>query len=153
VLPLEPGSLRIVPARGLAAPRGVEPVAAEAMLWQVALWSARGRLRRGLGFDTPVRLARWPDFPRLVETPHAMRLAAVLVAGAYTPRELCATLRIPQRYVLSFLSAAATTPHLAVLAEAAAPAAVRAQPAPARAAPPRSLLARILGRLVPSMAR
>jgi len=141
VLTMKPGSLRVELAP--AVDQDAALVRADVVLWQVALWTARGRLRRGIGLDAPQRLVRWPDFTRQVETPHAMRLTAVLTAGARTPRELATTLGIPQRYVFSLLSAAAS---VGLLERRSAPA---APPAPKAAPPARGLLSRILGRLVP----
>jgi hypothetical protein len=141
-LAMKPDSLPIDAAADTAA--DLPRVPADVLLWQVALWTARGRLRRGVGLDAPQRLLHWPDFTRQVATPHAMRLAAILVAGARTPRDLCTTLRLPQRHVFSLLSAAASV-GLLERRPAATPAAALPPPAP----PVRSLFARILGRLVP----
>jgi hypothetical protein len=143
VLAMKPGSLRVLDAQEIDPTMPTVP--ADALVWQVALWTARGRLRRGIGLDSPQRLARWPDFTRQTETPHAMRLAAILVGSARTPRELCSTLEVPQRYVFSLLSAAASVGLLQRRAVEPADA-----PAPDKPrSPGRSLLARILGRLVP----
>ncbi|MFO1414954.1 MAG: hypothetical protein U1F10_13790 [Burkholderiales bacterium] len=141
VMAVEPGTLAIERAPS-SLPDGTA-VRADVLVWQVALWTARGRLRRGVALDTPVRLARWPDFTRQVETRHAMRLAALLVRAPRTPRELCAAGSVPQRYVMSFLSAAASV-GLLVRQAPAAP----VLPFPARPPAPRGLFARILGRLV-----
>ena len=139
---LRNGSVAIACSRAAPA-TGASMTDAVALLWQVALWTARGRLRSGLTPTMHLRLKKWPDLTRLAETPHAMRIAAVLVCAPHSPRELCERLRIPQRYVFSFLSAAATTPDLEVAARDASAAAAP----PAAHTPLRELFARILGRL------
>jgi hypothetical protein len=144
-------SMRIAPSPAPAFAADVKPASAAAMLWEVALWTSRGRLCRGIDPTTRLRLGQWPNFTRVAQTPHAMRIAALLSDDHYSALELCASLRIPQRYVFSFIAAAATMPQLEIMPPAAAriagPAATKAVHAP----PPRSLLARILGRLVASV--
>jgi len=155
VMTLQPGSMRVTrtpPGDASDAVAGPAATSAEALLWQVALWTARGRLRAGIEPTTLLRLRHWPDFTRIAETPHAMRIAAVLVLGPHTAQALCTELRIAQRHVFSFLAAAATTSTLELWDPAATAPAPQVAP-PARAAPPRSLLARILGRLVGAPAR
>ena len=145
----------------------------ESLLWQVALWSGRGRLRRSIAIDTPVQLVQWPNFTRLVETPEAMRIAALLALGATTPMAAAARLRVPQRYVFAFVSAARAIgliERTALDANAlggdtitqlgdgprstpSAPRQVRPAAAPAptpgKDVAPRPLIARILARLLP----
>jgi hypothetical protein len=144
-----PDALRVEAA--VASSCDASPVPADALLWNVALWTARGRLRRGIALDTPVRLRRWPDFTRMTETPHAMRIAALLVGTPMTPRALCAKLAIPQRQVFSFLSAAASiglVDRVARDGSARTAADTPAAAPPRPAAAERGLLARILGRLI-----
>lgn len=82
---------------------------ASEFLWQVALWTARGRLRKSIPIDVPVRLLRWPNFTRVAASPHAMQIAAILVRAPHSALELSARLRIPQRHLFSFLSAVETS--------------------------------------------
>lgn len=169
VVALRPGSVTVAPIDGsvTAAPA----VPAEVMLWQIALWTARGRLRRGVAPDQPLQLTRWPNFTRQIETPHAMRIAALLVSAPHTPLDVARILGIPQRYVFSVVSAtvatglvqrdrpnerfrtvASTTPaQVAAPARAAASghAAGRLPPAARGVAAHRTILARILMHLVP----
>lgn len=144
-LALEPGSMRMEPI--VAASSNAACVPADIMLWNVALWTARGRLRRGLSLDTPVRLRRWPNFTRMIETPHAMRIVALLMAAPLTPRSLCRRLAIPQRQIFSVLSAAAS---VGLVERVARPVAAVETERAARVPPTahRNLLSRILGRLV-----
>ena len=78
----------------------------DALLWEVSLWSAQGRVPTGTDLTTPVYLKRWPNITRLRTFPHALRIAAL---WSRRPCSLVVTARmldIPQRYVFSFFSAA-----------------------------------------------
>ena len=60
----------------------------------------------GVNVKAPVRLRYWPNFTRLLLTPHAMRISAL---WAEAPRSLLETARmlgIDQRFVFAFFSAA-----------------------------------------------
>ncbi|RLW63829.1 MAG: hypothetical protein B6D73_13600 [gamma proteobacterium symbiont of Stewartia floridana] len=77
-----------------------------AFIWQLALWASRGRLPSGTNLNQPIYLRRWPNFSRLVVTPHALAIAAL---WSRNPRSLIDTansLGISQRYVFAFYSAA-----------------------------------------------
>ncbi|MEJ2452962.1 MAG: hypothetical protein P8103_02235 [Candidatus Thiodiazotropha sp.] len=77
-----------------------------ALFWKVALWASRGRLPMGTSLSQPIYLCRWPNFTRLEVTPYALAIAAL---WSEQPRSLIDTanhLRIPQRYVFAFYSAA-----------------------------------------------
>ncbi len=78
----------------------------EDLLWNVAVWGARGRLPRGCDPYRPVRLRVWPDFTNCFSPPHALRIAALWVEKNATPIDIAAELRIPQRYVFTFFTAA-----------------------------------------------
>jgi hypothetical protein len=76
------------------------------VLWQVALWSARGRLSRDIALDVPVRIRHWPVFTRWTETPNAMRITALLVGAPHTPLDAALALGVPHRHLFPLLSAA-----------------------------------------------
>jgi len=78
----------------------------EAFLWKVALWSARGRLPVGIIIEKPVYLRAWPNFTRIIVTPHALRISACLVKHPRSLIDIATTLHIPQRYVFAFFTAA-----------------------------------------------
>lgn len=137
---LQSVSMRIVPSPD-PIPAATRTDAA-VLLWQIALWTARGRLPVTIKPDTPVRLRQWPNFTRIAETPHAMQIASILTKSTLSAIDLCDRLKIPQRFVFSFLSAA----HANGLVELAPRADVRPQVAVTRS-PLRGLLKRILGRL------
>ncbi len=74
-------------------------------LWEITLWSSRGHLPDGTPLDIPLRLKHWPNFTRLMETPHAMRIAALWSRKPYSLLRTCQELGVPQRYVFAFFSA------------------------------------------------
>ncbi|MCL6262869.1 hypothetical protein [Craterilacuibacter sp. RT1T] len=64
---------------------------AHAVLWQVALWTARGRMPRGLDGNSRLRLRHWPNLTRLADIPDAMRMAAFWTR---TPASACMAQRM-----------------------------------------------------------
>ncbi|MCG2635109.1 MAG: hypothetical protein J4A00_09425 [Gammaproteobacteria bacterium] len=78
----------------------------EPLLWSVAVWSARGRLPEGADPAQRVYLSRWPNFPRLLETPYAMQVAALWVQQAMSLEFLVDTLKIPHQSVYDLYTAA-----------------------------------------------
>lgn len=78
----------------------------EQVLWQIALWTARGRLLKPLRADTKLRLQHWPNFTRLQITPYALQIAALWVKHDMTAEEVAESLNIPQRFVFAVASAA-----------------------------------------------
>jgi hypothetical protein len=81
-------------------------VSREEMLWKTALWASRGRVPVGSSFTTPVYLRRWPNMPRLLVFPHALRIAALWVSKPHSLINTAEVLNVPQRYVFAFYSAA-----------------------------------------------
>lgn len=80
-----------------------------AFLWKVACWTSKGRYPIALDLSAPVYLKQWPNFTRLVITPHAMRVAALLVADPRPIRDVIQVLKIKPQYVFIFVSAAYAT--------------------------------------------
>ena len=78
----------------------------ENFLWQVALWTARGRIPKGTDLHKDVILLHWPNFTRLVVTPYALKISALWTAQPHSLLETANILTIPQRYVFAFYSAA-----------------------------------------------
>lgn len=76
------------------------------LLWQISLWTSRGRLQHDILSQQPLHLSQWPNFTQLSEFPHALRLAACLSQHSCIPSEIAQKLNIPLPYVYSFLSAA-----------------------------------------------
>jgi hypothetical protein len=78
----------------------------ESFLWKVSLWTSQGRVPLGLDLERPVYLSHWPNMTRLMLSPHAVRIAALLVSEPRSLLEVAAVLNIPQQYVFAFYSAA-----------------------------------------------
>lgn len=76
-----------------------------ALLWQVSLWSSRGRLLAGLHPDTSVRLRHWPNLTRLAAVPEAMRIAAFWVRRPVSLRLTVRMLNVPPPHIFDFLAA------------------------------------------------
>ncbi|MCF7971521.1 MAG: hypothetical protein K9L22_10210 [Methylococcaceae bacterium] len=75
-------------------------------VWKLACWTSKGRYPDTLDISTPVYLKQWPNFTRLVVTPHAMRIAALLVVGPRSMLDIIRTLKVRPQYVFVFVSSA-----------------------------------------------
>ncbi len=81
----------------------------DAFLWKLSLWSSRGRYPQTIDIDSPILLKRWPNFTRHIVTPHALRIAALLIKeGPDTMIGIANALNIELRYVSIFVSAASS---------------------------------------------
>jgi hypothetical protein len=78
----------------------------DAFLWKLALWTSRGRLPAGTNLSTPVFLRYWPNMSRLLLPPHALRIAALWAHQPHSLLQTTKALKLPQRYVFAFYSAA-----------------------------------------------
>jgi len=75
-------------------------------VWKLACWTSKGRYPDTLDISTSVYLNQWPNFTRLVVTPHAMRIAALLIVGPRSMLDIIRTLKVKPQYVFVFISAA-----------------------------------------------
>lgn len=82
------------------------PISMEALIWETALYGARGRVPKGTILDSPVRLKHWPNFTRILLFPEAMRIAALLSEHTYSLTKTAQLLKIDERCIYSFYSAA-----------------------------------------------
>lgn len=80
-------------------------VKVQALLWQIALWSARGRLILNITPDTPLRLRHWPNLTRLAQIPDALRLSAFLARTPVSLRLTHRMLGIPLPHIIDFIAA------------------------------------------------
>lgn len=80
----------------------------DAFIWKLTIWTSKGRYPVELDMDQPVILHRWPNFTRLVITPEALRIAALLVQQPRSPLELISKLNIKPQFVFVFISACHT---------------------------------------------
>ncbi|WP_343802355.1 hypothetical protein [Marinobacterium maritimum] len=81
-------------------------VAADELLWQLALFTARGRVPDTLSAEQPKLLDEMPDFDRLLETPHARSIAELWQSQRLSAQNIASMLGVPQRFVFSFFVAA-----------------------------------------------
>jgi hypothetical protein len=78
----------------------------DAFLWKVACWASKGRYPVSIDVAQPVYLKSWPNFTRLLITPHALRISALLIRGPRTLANVAEVLNIKPQYVFVFISAA-----------------------------------------------
>jgi len=78
----------------------------DAFLWKVACWASKGRYPISIDITHPVYLKNWPNFTRLLITPHALRISALLIRGPRTLGNVAEVLNIKPQYVFVFISAA-----------------------------------------------
>jgi len=116
----------------------------ENFLWKIALWTARGRVPKGTSLNNNVRLTQWPNFTRLVLTPHALEIAALWMNQPHSLLQTAKVLEIPQRYVFSFFSAANT---LRLVSVESGENLALVQPAATTSPGKRNLFQRLLARL------
>ncbi|WP_031433290.1 hypothetical protein [Methylomarinum vadi] len=77
----------------------------EAFLWKLAIWTSKGRYPSSLDIEQPIYLKKWPNMTRLVVTPHALRISALLIRGPRTMLNIAEVLGIKPQYVFVFVSA------------------------------------------------
>jgi hypothetical protein len=87
---------------------GLEKIQAiNTFLWKLALFTSKGRYPKTIDAVSPVYLKQWPDLTRYIVTPHALRIAGLLVGrGPETMINVACLLNIELRYVYIFISAA-----------------------------------------------
>lgn len=78
----------------------------DSFLWKLTCWTSKGRYPEAIDYKYPVYLKYWPNFSRLMVTPHALSIAALLVQGPRTMENIAQTLKIKPQYVFLFISAA-----------------------------------------------
>ena len=122
----------------------IKPTDLDAFLWRVTLWSSRGRIPKGTDIHQAVELKAWPNLTRLDAIPNAPRIAALMMRGPQTLGEIAKKLDIPQRYVFAFYSASTAIGLANTVAKPVETVVADIKPA----APPRSILGKLLGRLM-----
>jgi hypothetical protein len=115
-----------------------------AFLWKLAIWTSKGRYPDNIDISKPVFLTRWPNFTRLLVTPHALQISALMIEGPRTLINIAQSLNIKPQYVFIFISAAS--------AVGLADQAIRRsdeimEPPVVKKPKPKGLLSRILGKL------
>jgi len=91
---------------GSASRPGPIAIHPDALIWKVAAWTYRGQLPVDLPPNRRVYLRHWPNLPRLLELPDAMRIAALLNDQPMSMSRVAEALQIPQRHVFAFCACA-----------------------------------------------
>jgi len=116
----------------------------DAFLWKLACWTSKGRYPRAIDYTQPVYLKSWPNFTRLLITPHALRIAALLIQGPRTLTNVAQVLNIKPQYVFVFASAACA---LGLMGQAKRDADHLIQPPAVKPSKGQGLLSRIMNKL------
>lgn len=110
-------------------------------MWQVAVWTANGRLVHPLTPNTVFRLKQWPNLTRLAPLPESMRLSAFLTRTSVSLNMLYKMMPLDMADILNYIAATYLTDYLSVSRQtteeaaqqqAARPAAEAARSAPVR---------------------
>ncbi|MGB0468816.1 MAG: hypothetical protein ACPGF7_14985 [Pontibacterium sp.] len=78
----------------------------DALIWKIALWTARGRLSQGVDPEKVYKLKTRPDFQRMIETPHAMEITELWHERRLSALDIVRILNVPQRFVFAYMSGA-----------------------------------------------
>ena len=84
----------------------VTVVDADELMWKLALWTSKGRLNRNIDPEKPHRLSKKLDFNQLLAIPHATTIGSLWGRHSLSALEVVKVLKIHQRYVFSFMTAA-----------------------------------------------
>jgi len=77
----------------------------DVFIWKLTIWTSKGRFPVGLNPEHPIYLKYWPNFTRLLLTPDALRISALLLQGPRTPLNIVKVLDVKPQYVFAFISA------------------------------------------------
>lgn len=116
----------------------------DTLAWKLACWTSKGRYPQQIDIDQPIYLKHWPNFTRLLVTPHAMRIAALLVDKPRTAASIAQTLAIKPEYVFIFISAASA---IGLLGQSTANAEIAVVPHEPKPDGKNSLFGRIISKL------
>ena len=82
-------------------------------LWQMAIWTAQGRLIYPMTPQTIFTLKRWPNLTRLAPVPESMRLSAFLTKTSVNLNILYKVMPLEMPDILNYLAATSVTDFLA----------------------------------------
>ncbi|PIT07866.1 hypothetical protein BGI30_10390 [Snodgrassella alvi] len=77
----------------------------QSCIWQLSIWTARGRLIDPITPDTIIKLKAWPNMTRLAYLPESMRLSAFLVRTPVALNTLYKLLPVSLEDVLNYIAA------------------------------------------------
>jgi hypothetical protein len=119
----------------------------DAFLWKVACWASKGRYPVSIDVNHPVYLKHWPNFTRLLITPHALRISALLIRGPRTLGNVAQVLNIKPQYVFVFISAACALGLTGQARRESDVLIAQSQPTEIKATKNQGLLSRIMSKL------
>lgn len=76
----------------------------ESLIWEVAIWTARGRLFNGIDPQKAYHLKQQPDFEYFLPIPHGKEIAELWSGRELSASDIVGILGIPQRFVFAFMS-------------------------------------------------
>jgi hypothetical protein len=76
----------------------------ESLIWEVAIWTARGRLFNGIDPQKSYQLKQQPDFEYFLPIPHGKEIAELWSGRELSAADVVGILGIPQRFVFAFMS-------------------------------------------------
>ncbi|EGV36754.1 response regulator [Neisseria weaveri] len=82
-------------------------------LWQMAIWTAQGRLIYPMTPQTVFTLKKWPNLTRLAPVPESMRLSAFLTKTSVNLNILYKVMPLEMPDILNYLAATSVTGFLA----------------------------------------
>ncbi|MFD1244139.1 alpha-glucan phosphorylase [Paralysiella testudinis] len=85
-----------------------------AFIWQLAIWTAQGRLIEPVTPDSVLKLKSWPNMTRMAFLPDAMRLSAFLIKTPVSLSMLYKLLSVDMKDILNFIAATYATGYLQV---------------------------------------
>ncbi len=85
------------------------------LLWQLAIWSANGRLEQNIKPDSPLIIKAWPNFTRIAPIPNAMRMTAFLIRMPVNMIVLHKLLNIPPSVIFNYLAAMQAVDYLVTI--------------------------------------
>ncbi|MCP2040607.1 hypothetical protein L1281_001190 [Neisseria sp. HSC-16F19] len=78
----------------------------QAFIWQLAIWTAQGRLIEPIRPDTVLKLTAWPNMTRMAYLPESMRISAFLIKTPASLSMLYKLLPLDMNDILNFIAAA-----------------------------------------------
>lgn len=87
-------------------------------MWQMALWTANGRLVHPINPDTVFKLKNWPNLTRLAPLPESMRLSAFLTKTSVNLNMLYKLMPSDMSDILNYIAATYLTDYLDVVQQA-----------------------------------
>jgi hypothetical protein len=130
-------------------PAETELASLDGLIWQVAVWTSRGRLPTGLKIgSTVLSLNCWPNLTRLEPIPDGIRVAAFLARNRASIALTLKMLRVKPEHLYDFLSATHSVGLLQQAEKNRLETVAPVTPATPEAQDRRGLLSRFLARLV-----